>query len=151
VARGKAKTPKAGKNAGLRAVKAVPNKAARPLETDDGCLIIRFNQIDVAGPFSMANASSADLVRIMAAVKQFETMRPLDAFSGQPGKDYKTAELPSKQTRDRLIELEHDDEDIACLRLSGTGRLWGFRRGRYFHVLWWDPDHQVWPSRKKHT
>lgn len=150
--RAREKAPKAGKNAGLRAVKTVPAKAARPIQDgDDGCLILRFNHVDVGGPFSVVNASAAQLLQIMAAVKQFETMRPLDAFSGYPGKDYKTGLLPSKEARERLVDLEHDDEDIAALRLSGPGRLWGFRRGRYFHVLWWDPDHRVWPTEKKHT
>jgi hypothetical protein len=38
---------------------------------------------------------------------------------------------------------ERFGEDIFRFRLSGEKRLWGFRIGRIFHVIWWDPDHEV--------
>jgi hypothetical protein len=31
-------------------------------------------------------------------------------------------------------------------RLGGKARLWGFRSERIFHVVWWDPDHRVYPT-----
>ncbi|MBQ1167023.1 hypothetical protein KBZ21_54410, partial [Streptomyces sp. A73] len=37
------------------------------------------------------------------------------------------------------------------LRIGGAGRLWGFLVGHVFHIIWRDPDHQVWPSKKKNT
>ncbi len=37
-------------------------------------------------------------------------------------------------------------EDIFRFRISGEKRLWGFRSGRVFHVVWWDPDHRVYPT-----
>jgi len=43
------------------------------------------------------------------------------------------------------------DSDIFRFRFAGEQRLWGFRRGRVFHVVWWDPDHKVCPSEKRHT
>lgn len=37
-------------------------------------------------------------------------------------------------------------------RLGGEKRLWGFLTDDgVFHVLWWDPDHKVCPSEKRHT
>jgi hypothetical protein len=107
--------------------------------------------VDVGGPWCLSKATPPDLVRILEAVPHLESMTPLAVFSGYPGKDYAVAELPSREARDRLVELGRDDQDISCLRLSGPGRLFGFRRGHYFHVLWWDPDHSIYPSRKKHT
>lgn len=49
----------------------------------------------------------------------------------------------------RLDEIVSDD--LYRFRLNGTARLWGFREGDTFHVLWWDPDHEVYPSSKRHT
>ncbi|MFE3626760.1 hypothetical protein [Streptomyces goshikiensis] len=40
---------------------------------------------------------------------------------------------------------------IHRLRLSGTQRLYGFVDGNTFHVVWWDPEHEVYPSVKRHT
>lgn len=45
----------------------------------------------------------------------------------------------------RKLDEEFDDA-IFRFRLNGEQRLWGFRRGRVFHVVWWDPEHQVCPS-----
>jgi hypothetical protein len=30
--------------------------------------------------------------------------------------------------------------------MGARERLWGFRRGSVFHVVWWDPDHKVCPT-----
>jgi hypothetical protein len=137
---------------GLKAAKQVPDKVRRLIEQDgDQLLILRFNQVDVGGPWCLSKAIPADLVRILEAVSSFESMRPREVFKGYPGKDYIVAELPMREARDRLVQLGRDDQDISCLRLSGTGRLFGFRRGQHFHVLWWDPDHSIYPSHKKHT
>lgn len=37
-------------------------------------------------------------------------------------------------------------EEVFRFRLSGEKRLWGFRVGRVFHAIWWDPHHKVYPT-----
>ena len=57
--------------------------------------------------------------------------------------------IPTKAAKDRLVDLQLDDRDhIWEIRLSGTERLWGFRERHVFQLLWWDPDHTVWPSSR---
>ena len=52
----------------------------------------------------------------------------------------------------RLKELKHDDLDtLVSLTIDGKKRLWGFIINGCFNVLWWDPKHQVYPSKKKGT
>ncbi len=52
----------------------------------------------------------------------------------------------SKAARDRLIELNLDDiESLFRFRLTGKIRVWGIREGRIFRLLWWDPEHEIWP------
>ena len=46
----------------------------------------------------------------------------------------------------RLDEIFGDQ--IFRFRVSGEKRLWGFRRDRMFHVIWWDPEHRVYPTEK---
>jgi hypothetical protein len=54
--------------------------------------------------------------------------------------------------KSRLVELQLDDaEELWELRLSGKERVWGMRIGTVYYLLWWDPNHTVCPSRKKHT
>jgi hypothetical protein len=57
-----------------------------------------------------------------------------------------------KPARDRLRELDLDDLDsLFRFRLSGEERLWGVPLDNVFYVLWWDPNHEVCPSKKRHT
>jgi len=51
--------------------------------------------------------------------------------------------------RSRLSETFGDT--IFGFRLDGRKRLWGFRQGRVFHVVWWDPMHKVYEVSKRHT
>ena len=54
-----------------------------------------------------------------------------------------------KEAQDRLVEIGLDDiEEIVSLRLSGPERIWGIRNLSVLTLLWWDPNHQIWPSNK---
>lgn len=58
----------------------------------------------------------------------------------------------SKSARERLAALGQDDVDeVFRLRLSGTARVWGIRDRAVLKLLWWDPDHEICPSTKRHT
>jgi hypothetical protein len=46
----------------------------------------------------------------------------------------------------RKLGVIFGDSNIFRFRVDGTTRLWGFRQGRIFHVVWWDPNHQVYPT-----
>lgn len=50
----------------------------------------------------------------------------------------------------RLAELHLDEvfEELFRFRLGGENRLWGFVVDGVFYVLWWDPDHNVYPTEK---
>lgn len=52
----------------------------------------------------------------------------------------------------RLVELSKDDyEELFSLRVTGRKRIWGIKDGSILWLLWWDPEHEVCPSHKKHT
>jgi len=57
-----------------------------------------------------------------------------------------------KGARDRLEALKQDDiDELLSLRLSGKQRIWGILEEQALKLLWWDPEHLVCPSQKKHT
>jgi len=57
-----------------------------------------------------------------------------------------------KDALDRLRKIKQDDvEALVSLHLSGKERVWGIRQGEVLKVLWWDAEHLVCPSLKKHT
>ena len=96
--------------------------------------------------------NSEDLCRVLQQLGAFESMTISEVFKGSPGKDYNVEEIPTRQARDRLYAIGLADmTKISRLQLGGQERLYGFRADNVFHVIWWDPEHQIWPSRKRHT
>jgi hypothetical protein len=93
-----------------------------------------------------APTRTAELEAIFSLVANVKTMPVHRVFGGRPGKDYPAKDLPNKEAVDHLFGPRLDDQGcISRLRLSGPDRLYRFRHGRYFHMLWWDPRHDVWP------
>lgn len=107
----------------------------------------------------MASMSEEDHRLLLEKLKEFERMTAAEirrqdgCFKLYP--DF--TQCPNREPLDRLNELYVNDngeifEDvIGRFRLNGKIRLYGFLRGHEFHILWWDRNHEVWPSRKKHT
>lgn len=57
------------------------------------------------------------------------------------------------EAQERLIDLELDDQDkIFRFRMTNKNRLYGFILTTcVFHTVWFDPTHDICPSKKKHT
>lgn len=54
--------------------------------------------------------------------------------------------LPGDAKR-RLGELKQNDlEQLFSLRLKGKVRLYGIIEGRIMKILWYDPEHRLYPS-----
>jgi hypothetical protein len=50
------------------------------------------------------------------------------------------------EARERLQALHLDDIDsLLSLRLAGAERIWGILQLNVLQVLWWDPEHLVYP------
>lgn len=130
------------------------NPIALPREdSSDKRLCWRFDVLDVDGPFGN-RIPDEHWPMIIDNLRKIETMTLREVFNqgDEPGKHYEIQQLPTKESHRRLAELGYDDQDrISRLRFGGTLRLYGFLRGNIFHVLWWDPDHKVYPSPKRHT
>ncbi len=57
-----------------------------------------------------------------------------------------------REAQKRLEELNLDDQDeLYRLRMNGKLRLWGIRDRNILRLLWWDREHEICPSQKKHT
>lgn len=71
--------------------------------------------------------------------------------TGNDGKRHKMHHSMSvdaivEEAQYRLIDLEKLEETIFRFRLGNRPRLWGFRRVGDFHVLWFDPKHEIYPT-----
>lgn len=58
----------------------------------------------------------------------------------------------SGEARKRLEQIGQDDiSEVFSFHFSGKSRIIGIRDGSAVKLLWWDAEHQVCPSPKKHT
>jgi hypothetical protein len=119
-----------------------------------GKVVVQFGRFDIGSQWCLSKMTPTEMRTLLDRIRSIETMTVIEAFNygEEPGKDYSIDDLPSRAARERLVELEYDDEDqISRLRVTGRGRLYGFRRDERFYALWWDPKHEIYPSPKKHT
>jgi hypothetical protein len=57
-----------------------------------------------------------------------------------------------KEDQDRLFEIFSEQlDELTSLRLTGKGRVWGKVDEGVMDLLWWDAEHRICPSHKKHT
>ncbi|ROO88245.1 hypothetical protein EDD29_5908 [Actinocorallia herbida] len=135
--------------------KEVPRPGSLPgAETSTQRICWRFTHVDHDGPWGFDRLDGTTLAWMFGQLRSFESMRIDELFSqgGHPGKHYETERLPNETALKRLDDLRLADMTrISRLRLSGAGRLYGFLVDQVFHVVWWDPRHEIWPSPKKHT
>jgi hypothetical protein len=113
-----------------------------------------FSRVDLGSPWCLTKITSEDQAELLSKLRSFESMTVTEIFNtdGAVGKDYDIADLPNPLAGQRLADLELDDRDrISRLTVGGTKRLYGFRESNRFYALWWDANHEIWPSRLKHT
>lgn len=120
-------------------------------------IVFRFDCVDIEAdcPWSLADITQTDHVTLLRKLREFECCTLSEILSPS----YKAFHLytncsdcPNRKAVRRLGErYECDSDAIARFRLGGTERLYGFLVGHEFHILWWDKDHEIWPSRKKNT
>jgi hypothetical protein len=136
-------------------LKEVPRRTVLPgAGTSDDRICWRFSHIDHDGPWGFEKVGAPKLRWIMDRLSHFETMTIDELFhrNGYPGKDYEIEKIPTSAALVRLEEIGLSDmTKISVLRLQGEPRMYGFRVGHAFHVVFWDPEHQIWPSELKHT
>jgi len=119
-----------------------------------GKVVVQLGRFDTGGPWCLTKITQADHLTLLNRIAAIETMTVQQGFtySDEPGKDYDLAALPNRDATERLEELEYDDEtQISRMRVTGKGRLYGFRRDERFYALCWDSEHEIWPSKLRNT
>lgn len=112
----------------------------------------RFADIDLDGEWGWRSVDIAQVAWLRQWLGQMEKLTWEEAYGPKTGaKLCKLDNAPAK-TIARLEELQRDDVDgLVEFHPQGRPRVWGVRIGNVCHLLWWDPDHTVWPAKKKHT
>lgn len=93
------------------------------------------------------------LISLKNKLSNFESMTWSEILiQGKKSHHLVKIESLSKEAQKYLEKMGLDDvEELVSLRLSGEERVWGILAEGILNLLWWDPEHQVCPSLKKHT
>ncbi|MEU4296376.1 hypothetical protein [Kitasatospora aureofaciens] len=114
----------------------------------------RFQHVDNDGPWGIDKLPPQEMGFLLdkLAGVETQTIRELFFNGEEPGKHYDMHRLPNREALGRLAEMKLNDMTrISRLRFGGRQRLYGFLVDNVFHVVWWDREHEVWPSQKKNT
>jgi len=111
----------------------------------------RFSHSDRNGPFAWTRVyASGDQNAVMERLSDFETVSETELR--EEGSHFVELSQLGREASERLFALRLDDLDcLFSLRISGPKRVWAVHQGGLMRVLWYDPEHQVCPSFKKHT
>ena len=112
----------------------------------------RFSLLDWDGPWGWRNVDTSKWQEILQKLGNFETRTWADIKRDGNNHAVLIQNSPNSEVPKRLAEIHLDDiDELFSLRLSGKERVWGILENYILKILWWDPNHEVWPSIKKHT
>lgn len=109
----------------------------------------RFSTVDKDGPFAWPAGTNKEL-EIVKKLHSFDSME----WSKIEGKQHHSipVENLSKEAKKRLQQIKQDDiSDVFSFHLQGKPRIICIRDRHIAKLLWFDPEHKVCPSKKKHT
>lgn len=111
----------------------------------------RFSSVDLDGKWGWRNIDADTLIELRGKLSNLETMRWAEIINNRHCHAIKASVL-CKEARDRLVEIQLDDTDeLYQLSFSNKQRLFGVRHKQVFDLIWWDPEHTVYPVAKKNT
>ena len=101
-------------------------------------------------PSSSKDDNSCKVNKFILRLKGFESMMWKEILGPKNHPICIGQITPAAQRR--LTELNQDDTDeLISLTIEGQLRIWGKKQGLAFMVLWWDPNHEVYPVSLRHT
>jgi len=121
----------------------------------NGKIIWRFHRVDKGGRFAF-DIEKLDHKLILDKLLAYSTMtwQEVEKATHDKGKSKNhvvndAQENISKEAWQRLeaMHLEDEADSLFSFALNNLVRIWGLKLGDEFHVLWYDPRHEVFPTK----
>jgi len=134
-----------------QAAQKVPRGGGQADAVETSLFRWRTSDADLEGPWGWNLSSAGQLLgETIPHLHNLETMtwHGLRATGSHPI----ARDVISRSAQDRLAQIgKAEEETLFSIRITGRRRVWGIRRGTILHLLWWDPEHSVYPVEKHHT
>lgn len=108
-------------------------------------IVWRLGQLDLAGEFGWHKLEPEHVAQLERELMEFES-RPLYELTGKLNwlKPIPAKDMTPRAQRQLVADGRDPDEDLWQLHLSyGKWRIYGYYSEPYFHISWWDPDHDA--------
>lgn len=129
-----------------------PTSAPDSSATRDRFLRFRFNRVDIGSDWCLTDIDKSDHEDLIRFMPDMESMKLNEVVPSRCKREDVAGKSPNTDAQMRAQGQFPDDHDnIYVLHMTGTKRLWGLLYDNEFSVIWWDPDHQIWPSSLKNT
>lgn len=127
--------------------------------TDNHTIVWKYDRIDRSGKFAF-NLSRDDFNHkdFLDKMIQYSNMTWIEVKrqthdDGRSKHHFISADDLSKTAQERFfaLHLEEYSDTIFSFAFQNKLRILGIRENEQFHVVWYDPYHEVCPSKKRHT
>ncbi|MCM1439936.1 MAG: hypothetical protein NC131_12155 [Roseburia sp.] len=106
---------------------------------------------DKHGKWSPYLVMRNDTEAFISKLKNFESRLWSDIISDRDRNHFIEIYKLAKCAQKRCDEICLVCDELFSLRLSGRERLFGVIEDGVFYIIWYDKDHEICPSLKKHT
>jgi len=111
----------------------------------------RYGRFDHDGPWPICGVDESEHREILDKLAAMEKSTCAELGGGR-GLKFISAESMHSDAQRRLSEISLDDfGGLWELHFGGKPRMWCTREQDVLTFVWWDPKHQVCPSKKRNT
>jgi len=113
----------------------------------------RIQKLQLVNPYGWHELNAAEVLRMRQKLSQFEQRTWNEIFVRDKGYNHSVpvADFDCPHAKQWMSQNLPREDELWTLYLGSTERVWGLRREGAFHVIFYDPDHQIKVSLKKHT
>ncbi|MBO0881529.1 MAG: hypothetical protein J2P17_14555 [Mycobacterium sp.] len=114
----------------------------------DKFIRFRFGRLD-HGKWALCKIDRQHHKRLLERLAYFEQMTVAQAKSNDVLADYDMSECTNQSAKRRLSSRYSGQDSLSRLTVDPHGklRLLGIREDHEFHIVWWDPNHEIWPDK----
>ncbi|HEX4276442.1 MAG TPA: hypothetical protein VHZ74_13860 [Bryobacteraceae bacterium] len=130
----------------VEASKKAPRLASDPSSYYDAHPAWRVIRMEFCDPYGWHQVDAETLLFIREKLGELEKLTWKEVLKPGSGSHPMPTKELCKEARDRLVELEIDEADnLVSIRLQQKMRVWGYMDQGILNLLWWDPEHSVYP------
>ena len=108
----------------------------------------RVASMELVNPYGWHKVDAETLLSIRGKLAHFETMTWSEILvTGKKRNHSINVSAITPEARQRLEAIGLGLDEVVSLRLSGAERVFGYLDNGVLVLLWWDPNHQVCPTK----